>query len=75
MLVSDLGLPDGTGDDLLRELRETTPTLPAIAFSGYGATADVESTTAAGFAAHLVKPVDLDDLVATIRRVVDQSTS
>jgi two-component system, chemotaxis family, CheB/CheR fusion protein len=58
LLVSDLGLPDGSGHDLLRELRSRGLTLPAIALSGYGQERDVERSREAGFDLHLVKPVD-----------------
>jgi PAS domain S-box-containing protein len=73
LLISDLGLPDGTGIDLLRRLRETHD-VPAIALTGYGRKEDVEAATSAGFAAHLTKPVDLDSLQATISRVVTKTT-
>ena len=56
MLVSDVGLPDGTGMELLGELRKDR-NIPAIAMSGYGRQSDLEQTKHAGFNAHLVKPV------------------
>ncbi len=58
LLVSDLGLPDGSGLDLLRELTARGLAVPAIALSGYGAPADIRNSKAAGFAEHLVKPLD-----------------
>ncbi len=68
LLVSDLGLPDGSGMDLLRELRARGAALPAIALTGYGQEEDVQRTRAAGFAAHLTKPIDLDELERAIAR-------
>ena len=47
-LISDLGLPDRNGFDLLREIRFTHPTLPAIALSGYGMDEDVKRAKDAG---------------------------
>lgn len=68
LLVSDLGLPDGSGTDLLRDLRARGHRMPAIVLSGYGQEKDLEKTKAAGFEAHLVKPVDLDRLKSTVSR-------
>lgn len=62
LLVADLGLPDGTGSELLLKLRESNPTLRAIAISGYGLPQDVLKSRAAGFLAHLVKPVHFTEL-------------
>jgi len=62
LLLSDLGLPDGTGVDLMRTLRRAGSTLPGIVISGYGQDQDIELSREAGFAAHLVKPLDLDKL-------------
>ena len=62
LLLSDLGLPDGSGLDLMRALRAQGSTLPGIALSGYGQEQDIVQSRGAGFAAHLVKPVDLPQL-------------
>ena len=62
VLISDLGLPDGTGLDVLARLRTSQPRLRAIALSGYGMEEDVRRSLQAGFSAHLVKPVDFDQL-------------
>ncbi len=66
LLLSDLGLPDRSGLDLMQELRSRGSKLPAIALSGYGQERDIEQSRAAGFNAHLVKPVDIDRLLETI---------
>jgi PAS domain S-box-containing protein len=69
-LVSDVGLPDGSGIDLIREIRERYgPTLPAVALSGFGMEDDVARCRQAGFDDHLTKPVNLQKLEATIQRV------
>jgi PAS domain S-box-containing protein len=68
LLVSDLGLPDGTGLDLMRWLKARCRT-PGIALSGYGSEEDMRESRAAGFAAHLIKPVDFATLETTIRRI------
>lgn len=70
LLISDLGLPDGSGLDLMQKLRDAGHHLPAIALSGYGTSADIENSKAAGFAEHLVKPLQsVGPLKAAIRRL------
>jgi CheY-like chemotaxis protein len=70
LVVSDIGLPDGTGLELMRQLAERRgPKIKGIALSGYGTEADRSSSIAAGFSAHLTKPVDWTTLLATIARV------
>ena len=54
-VLTDLGLPDGSGIEVGRAL---SPQLPVLALSGYGREQDRARSTAAGFAAHLVKPAD-----------------
>jgi PAS domain S-box-containing protein len=60
LLISDLGLPDASGAELLQELRARGHTLPAVALSGYGQEEDVARSKAAGFVEHLLKPVDFN---------------
>jgi len=62
LIVSDLGLPDGSGIDLLERVRAAGVDTPAIALSGYGMDDDLERTRGAGFVAHLVKPVGVKRL-------------
>ncbi|MEP6668546.1 MAG: PAS domain S-box protein [Chthoniobacter sp.] len=69
ILVSDLGLPDGTGWELMTLLRAQYPNLPAVALSGYGMDEDLQRTRDAGFATHLVKPVDFDQLRHALQRL------
>ena len=68
VLVSDIGLADGNGCDLLRQLRATRP-LPAIALSGRDREADVQTAREAGFDEYLGKPVGIVQLVEALRRV------
>src|SRR4051812_28696629 len=69
LLISDIGLPDGSGYDLMRELtRRGIPT--GIAVSGYED--DTAAGRDAGFVAHLVKPVAFETLKETIKRVLPQ---
>ncbi len=67
LVVSDLGLPDGSGFDLMRELRDQYG-LKGIAVSGYGMEEDLRRSREAGFLEHLVKPVDVEKLKAALAR-------
>jgi CheY-like chemotaxis protein len=69
LLISDVGLPDGNGMDLLRTVRTQQP-IRGIAISGFGMDADIGKSLEAGFAEHLVKPVKLEKLEAAIARVM-----
>ena len=68
LLLSDIGLPDGTGWDLLRELRAGARPIRAIAISGLGAPEDLERSESAGFSEHLVKPVAPEKLEEAVRK-------
>jgi signal transduction histidine kinase/CheY-like chemotaxis protein len=70
LVISDLGLPDGSGLDLMGELGDSSK-LRGIALSGFGSESDVAAAKAAGFAAHFTKPVDWDRLRHTIHRLLD----
>lgn len=61
-LVSDVGLPDGDGYQLMAEARKIHPDLRGIALSGYGMEDDLQRSHAGGFATHLVKPVSISSL-------------
>lgn len=67
LVLTDIGLGDGSGLDLMRRLR-AKKNIPGIVLSGYGTEADIVASQEAGFSAHLVKPVSIDKLVATIHR-------
>jgi DNA-binding response OmpR family regulator len=69
LLICDLGLPDGNGRDVISRVRAHR-LVPAIAMSGYGMDEDVRRSREAGFTEHLVKPIDVQQLIAAIRRVM-----
>jgi PAS domain S-box-containing protein len=66
LLVSDLDLGDGSGLELMRHVRALGDDIPGIALSGYATAEDVRESLAAGFAAHLAKPVTLTALESAI---------
>lgn len=68
VLISDIGLPDGDGWELLGQLKLPRP-MYAIAMSGYGMTADRTRSKAAGFRHHLVKPTGIEQLEGILNEV------
>ena len=68
VVISDLGLPDGNGHHLMASLRDDHG-LRGIALSGYGTDEDVRRSLEAGFGAHLVKPVDMNELRRALRQL------
>lgn len=71
LLLSDLGLPDGDGCDLMRYVQSHS-NIPGICMSGFGMESDLARTREAGFIAHLVKPVSIDQLQQTLHLVTGQ---
>jgi two-component system CheB/CheR fusion protein len=69
LLISDVGLPDGSGLELMTRLRAKSG-IPGIAISGFGMNGDVERSIKAGFSEHLVKPIHLEKLEAAIEHAV-----
>jgi hypothetical protein len=75
IVVSDLGLPDGSGLDFIRQFRISCPDTPAIALSGFGMEDDRLRSLDAGFVAHMTKPVDLSALQSKIEEVISQASA
>ena len=70
VVISDIGLPDMDGYELIRELRErATSRVAAIAISGFGTTEDVRKALASGFDSHMTKPLQLAILLDTLRAI------
>ena len=69
LLVSDLGLPDGSGHELMRQLRERGHSFPGVALSGYGMDDDIRRSYDAGFSIHLTKPASREAIVEAIASV------
>jgi len=66
--VLDIGLPGMDGYELASLLRKSAPDCRLIALTGYGQKKDRERAMAAGFAAHLVKPVQISEILEMITR-------
>ena len=72
LVVSDLGLPDGSGLELMGELTRRYG-LKGIAVSGYGMEEDIRKSREAGFERHLTKPINLQTLETAIRQATTAS--
>ena len=68
LLVSDIGLPDGSGAQVMRHMKERYK-VKGIALSGFGQDDDLRRSREAGFETHLIKPVNLMTLRDVIRKV------
>lgn len=69
LLISDIGLPDRSGYELMREVRLNSQ-LPGIALSGFGSEQDVSQAKEAGFDEHLTKPINFERLEKTIQSLL-----
>ncbi|CAN5370775.1 hypothetical protein BH20VER3_BH20VER3_09970 [soil metagenome] len=69
LLISDIGLPDRSGYELMQELREKK-SLRGIALSGFGMENDLNQARAAGFSIHLTKPINFERLDEAIRSLL-----
>jgi CheY-like chemotaxis protein len=68
VVVSDVGLPDRSGLDLMRAIA-VEQTIPAVAVSGYTDPADVRECERAGFARHIKKPIDFQELLDVVEEL------
>jgi CheY-like chemotaxis protein len=67
-VLSDIGLPDGSGLEIARRARKMSrPPQKLVAFTGYGSHDDIKSSRDAGFDDHVVKPIDVERLLNILR--------
>jgi CheY-like chemotaxis protein len=71
LVITDLVMPEMTGDALARELLRIRPELPIILCTGFSRTMTEEETKAIGIRAYLEKPLGRRDLARAIRSVLD----
>jgi CheY-like chemotaxis protein len=72
LIISDIGMPQMDGFELMRRLRKLPElhSTPAIALTGYASLNDAEMALKAGFNAHVSKPVDPAELLALVDRLL-----
>lgn len=73
VLLSDIGLPDGTGYDLMERAKTLQP-LTGIALSGFGMAEDITRAFDCGFAHHMIKPVSFEQLDTVLHRLTSKGT-
>lgn len=71
LLLSDIGLPDGSGNDIIRNLRQRHLDMPAVALTGFGMEDDIVKSREAGFTDHLTKPVNFQRLQILVQKIAD----
>jgi PAS domain S-box-containing protein len=77
VLISDVGMPDTDGYDLIRMVRElpaeANGKTPAVALTAFARSEDRHRVLSSGFQEHIAKPVDAAELLAVIAKVVGES--
>jgi CheY-like chemotaxis protein len=68
VVLSDIGLPDGSGYDLISEAKRRR-SIKAVALTGFGTDEDIRRGKEAGFDFHLVKPVDFHELRTVLGQI------
>ena len=72
LVITDQTMPSLTGKDLIREIKKVRPDIPSILYTGYSSKVDEEEARRLGISAFLMKPLDLQVLSQTIRRVLGE---
>lgn len=77
LIISDVGMPEMNGYELLSQLRQAhlTDGPPAIALTAFARPEDNTRAIASGFQMHLSKPVEITELLAAVVRVIEQAES
>jgi CheY-like chemotaxis protein len=73
LVITDMTMPNMTGDDLAQELMHIKPNIPIILCTGFSATIDEQKARAMGIRAFVLKPIVKREIAATIRKVLDQT--
>ncbi len=75
LIISDISMPEMDGYQLLKELRKlpNMKHVPAVALTGHGRPGDIERAREEGFSQHLIKPVDIDQLLVIVRRLTGET--
>ena len=71
LYMLDSWLPDGSGIDLCKRLREFDPGIPIMFFSGAAYEADKESAINSGAQGYMIKPANLDELCSEVSKLID----
>lgn len=69
LVLLDIGLPDDDGVEIARHLRDLSPSLGIVVYTGHGHVRDRMRGLRAGVDAYLVKPLDMDEVAETLRNI------
>jgi two-component system, chemotaxis family, CheB/CheR fusion protein len=72
LVISDIGLPDGTGYEVFKAALKHSPATKGIALTGYGMDKDLATSKESGFSLHLTKPVRIDALDTALSDVLKE---
>jgi CheY-like chemotaxis protein len=75
VLVSDIGMPETDGYDLLKQLRALSADIPAVALTAYARSEDRTRALRAGFRIHIAKPVEPAELAVSVANVAGRAGS
>lgn len=73
IIISDIGMPVHDGYNLINQVRKTHPNLPAIALTAYNAKSDRERAVAEGFNLHLAKPLEAEELIKAVGKLLGRN--
>ena len=77
VLISDIGMPDKDGYELMRQVRALPPErgglVPAIALTGYAGAKDQKLAISAGYQLHMAKPLEAQELVAAVASLAERT--
>ena len=74
LIITDMAMPEITGDRLARECREIRPHIPVILCTGHSDRIDEERAAGLGIKAYLLKPLNKSSLAKTVRKVLDEAS-
>jgi len=72
LVISDIGMPEIDGLEMIRRLRKQTrhATVPAVALTGFTTDEDIQEIYTARYTAHLPKPIDFDLMLKVVAKAV-----
>ena len=73
LIITDITMPNLTGDKLAKELLNIRPRMPIILCSGYSDRIDAEKAAAFGIRQYIEKPLNMSDFLISIRKVLDEA--
>lgn len=71
LVITDMAMPQMSGDKLFKKIRDVNPDIPVIICTGYSPLMDEEKAEKLGISSLMIKPVKIADIIRTIRKVLD----